>query len=57
MAEWVNVSINHQPMLKVKGSNPGVSILKFGLFLVSKWLCLEKNNNLGISVVLLALND
>ena len=45
------------PMLKVEGSNPGASILKFGLFLFSKWLCLDKNNNLEISVTLLVLND
>ena len=45
------------PMLKVEGSNPGASILKFGLFQFSKWLCLDKNNNLGISVALLVLND
>ena len=57
MAEWVNVSINHEPMLKVKVSNPGVSILKFGLFQFSKWFCLDKNNNLGVSVALLVLND
>ena len=44
-------------MLKVKGSNPGASILKFGLFQSSKWLCLEKNNNLRILVALLVLND
>ena len=44
-------------MLKVKGSNPGASILKFGLFQFSKWLCLDKNNNLKISVALLVLND
>ena len=29
-------------MLKVEGSNPGASILKFGLFQFSKWLCLDK---------------
>ena len=45
------------PMLKVEGSNPGASILKFGLFQFSKWLCLDKNNNLEISVALLVLND
>ena len=45
------------PMLKVEGSNPGAAILKFGLFQFSKWLCLDKNNNLGISVALLVLND
>ena len=56
MAEWVNVSINHLPMLKVKGLNLGASILKFGLFQFSKWLCLDKNNNLGILVLLLVLN-
>ena len=44
-------------MLKVEGSNPGASILKFGLFQFSKWLYLDKNNNLGISVVLLVIND
>ena len=44
-------------MLKVEGSNLGTSILKFGLFQFSKWLCLDKNNNLGISVALVALND
>ena len=44
-------------MLNVEGSNPGASILKFGLFQFSKWLCLDKNNNLGISVALLVLND
>ena len=44
-------------MLKVEGSNLGLSILKFGLFQFLKWLCLEKNNNLGILVVLLVLND
>ena len=33
-------------MLKVEGSNPGASILKFGLFLFWKWLYLNKNNNL-----------
>ena len=57
VAEWVNVSINHNPMLKIEGSNLGASILKFGLFQFSKWLCSEKNNNLGISVELLVLND
>ena len=56
MAERVNVSIIN-PMLKVEGSNPGASVLKFGLFLFSKRLCLGKNNNLGISVMLLVLND
>ena len=45
------------PMLKVEGSNPGASILKFGLFQFSKWLCLDKNNKLEISVALLVLND
>ena len=45
------------PMLKVEGSNPGASILKFGLFQFSKWLCLDKNNNLRILVALLVLND
>ena len=44
-------------MLKVEGSNPGTSILKFGLFQFLMWLCLDKNNNLGISVALLVLND
>ena len=44
------------PMLKVEGSNPGASILKFGIFQFSKWLYLDKNNNLGISVALLVLN-
>ena len=29
---WVNVSINLKPMLKVEGTNLGLSILKFGLF-------------------------
>ena len=38
-------------MLKVKGSNPGASILKFGLFQFSKWLHFDKSNNLGILVV------
>ena len=42
-----------RPMLKVKVSNPGITNLKFGLFQFSKWLCLDKNNNLGILVVLL----
>ena len=37
------------PMLKVESSNLGASILKFGLFQFSKWLCLDQNNNLGIS--------
>ena len=44
-------------MLKVEGSNAEASILKFGLFQLSKWLCLGKNNNLRISVALLVLND
>ena len=44
-------------MLKVEGSYLGVSILKFGLFQFSKWLCSDKNNNLGILVELLVLND
>ena len=44
-------------MVKVEGSNPGASILKFDLFQITKWLCLDKNNNLGISVALLVLND
>ena len=44
-------------MLKVEGSNLGVSILKFCLFQFSKWLRLDKNNKLGISVELLVLND
>ena len=57
MAEWVNVSINQETILKVKGLIPGISILKFGLFLFSKWLRLEKNSNLGISVALVVLND
>ena len=57
MAEWVNVSINHKPMLKVKGSNPGAFILKFGLFQSSKKLLLDKNNTIGIKVVLLVLKD
>ena len=35
------------PMLKVEGSNPGASILKFGLFQFSKCLRLDKNINLG----------
>ena len=42
-------------MLKVEGSNPGASILKLGLFQYSKWLCLDKNNNLRISVALLVI--
>ena len=45
------------PMLSVEGSNLGASILKFSIFQFSKWLCLDKNNNLGISVALLVLND
>ena len=57
VAEWVNMSINHQPMLKVEDSNSGASILKFGLFHFLKWMCLDKNNNLGILVVLLVLTD
>ena len=44
------------PMLKVEGSGPGASIQKFGLLQFSKWLGLD-NNNLGILVALLALND
>ena len=32
VAEWAIVSINHKPVLKVKGSGPGTSILKFSLF-------------------------
>ena len=44
-------------MLKVEGSNPGVSILKFGLFQFLKWLHLDKNNYLGILVALLVLYD
>ena len=44
-------------MLKAKGSNPGASILKFGLFQFTKWLGLDKNKNLRISVALLVLND
>jgi hypothetical protein len=44
------------PMLKVENSNPGASILKFGLQF-SKWWCLDKNNNLRISIALLVLND
>ena len=44
-------------MLKAEGSNQGVSILKFGLFQFSRWSLLDKNNNLGILVVLLFLND
>ena len=56
-AKLVNVPINHLSMLKVKGSNPGASIFKFGLFQFSKWLCLDKNENLWISVALLILND
>ena len=40
VAEWVN------QYLRSMGSNPGASILKFGLFLFSKWLCSDKNNNL-----------
>ena len=42
-------------MLKVEGANPGISILKFGLFQFSKWLRLDKNNNLGILVALLVI--
>ena len=45
------------PMLKVKCSNPGISILKDGLFQYTKWLHLDKNNNLGILLALLVLND
>ena len=45
------------PMLKAEGSNPGPSILKFVLFQVWKWLCLDKNDNVGISVALLVLSD
>ena len=56
-AEWVNVSINNWPMLKVEGSSLGTSILEFDLFQFSQWLPLDKNNNLGISVMLLVLND
>ena len=32
------------PLLKVEGSNPGTSILKFGLFQFSKWLCGQEYN-------------
>ena len=55
VAEQVNVSINHYTMLKVEGSNLSISILKFVLFQFSKWLHLDKNNNLGILVGLLVL--
>ena len=51
------MSINHEPMFKVKGSNPGTSILKFGLFKFSKCLTLDKNNDLAILVALLVLNE
>ena len=44
-------------MLKVEGSNPGISILKFGIYPFSKGLRLDKNNNLEISVELLVLSD
>ena len=44
-------------MLKVEGSNPGLFILKFGLLQFSKWLCLDKSNNFGISVASLVQND
>ena len=44
-------------MPKVEGSNPGVSILKFGLFQFSHVVAFGKNNNLGILVALLVLND
>ena len=44
-------------MRKVESSSPGTSILKFNLFQFSKWVCLDKNNNLGIAVALLVLND
>ena len=57
VAEWVNVQSIINPMLKVEGSNTGASILKFGLYQFSKWMHLDKNNNLGISVALLVLND
>ena len=42
-------------MLNVGGSHLGATILKFGLFQFSKWLGLDKNNNLGISVALVVL--
>ena len=41
---------NIKKKLKVKGSNQGISILQFGLFQFSKWLRLDKSNNLGILV-------
>ena len=50
MAEWVNVSINNEPILKDEGSNPAASNLKLGLFQFSKWLLLAKNNNLGFQL-------
>ena len=44
-------------MFKVEGSNLGTSIMQFGLFQFSKWLCLDKINYLGILVALLVLKD
>ena len=38
-------------------SNPGASILKFGLFQFFKGLYLDKKNNLRILVALLVLKD
>ena len=57
VAERVNVSMNHLPMLKFEGLNLGTSILKFSLFQFSNWLNLDKYNNHGILIVVLALND
>ena len=42
-------------MLTVEGSNPSISILKFSLFQLSKFLHLDKNKNIRILVALLVL--
>lgn len=44
-------------ILKAKGSNPGASIMNFGLFQFTKWLCLDKNNYTGILDALLVIYD